>query len=434
MAADGKLTGWRPRTLSLVGVVAMTGVANLLTLVYQVFVGRDLGPAAYGLFSSIFVVIGVVGVAASGLQLAAAQSLAAGRGTGRPRMVDTFTRDALGLAAVLGALIVLVSPALSLIFRIGYEPFVVVAAYVPVAAALSIVSGRYQGQTRILAYTGFALALAVGKIVSMTPVPLLGLGSTAYLASFMAASAVVAAAGLHLSRSAGVLSGTVLTADVRRAVSTMTLFWFISNVDIVAARAFLPEEAAGQWAAASVLAKSALILPALISTAVLPLAIRRRASGGSSDHLARRALALALGVSLLPILLLVTLGPFVVEMLYGPAYDRSGRLAWQIALAIVPIALAQVLLQFHLARENGSGHLRTLVLVSALAPLALWWAAPSVHRFVVVVAVISLGTLLGLAPLTKWRLLLRWRLDGEEVRSSRGAEAAQQTAASSHDV
>lgn len=387
-------------------MIAMTGLANLLTLVYQVLVGRALGPSAYGLFSSIFVIIGMIGVATSGLQLGVAQSLAAGRADApRASRVDGFTRHALVLSVIAGAGVLLASPALAAVIKIGIEPFVALALYVPVAALLSVVGGRFQGVSRIAAFTAFSLAIAVGKLLSAVPVLLAGLGATSYLLSFAAASAAVAVVAYLCTLSFGSVSESALSPGVRRAFWTMTLYWFISNVDVVAARVLLPEETAGHWAAASVLAKAALILPALVALIILPVAVKHRTAGLPPDHLARSGLLFALAAAAVPIALLAAGGAWLVEILYGERFAPAGDLAPRIALAVVPLALAHVLLQFHLARERNA-HLVPLAAMSVLAPLLLLLAAPSVDRFVWALAGYALTTLVLVVPFHRWRRLM----------------------------
>jgi O-antigen/teichoic acid export membrane protein len=388
----------------MVGIILLTGAGNVLTLLYQIVIGRSLGPEAYSLFSSIFVLVGVIGVATSGLQIAAAQAIAGGRASDEEALVDPYTRQALRLGVVAGALLLLSTPILTQVFRIGWVPFLVVAVYVPVAVLLSVVNGRFQGRGLILACTAFSAVLAVAKLLSALPVIAVRLGTTSFLASFLISCLAMGAAGLVLTRRAGTVRSSALSPDVVRGFTTMTLFWFLSNIDIVAARALLNEADAGQWAAASVLAKSALILPGVVALAVLPAAVRHRREGRRSDRLAVQALLLTLLAAALPALLMLPLGDVVVALFYGPAYSQAGDLAWQIALAIVPLALAQVLLQFHLARERGT-HLITLGAIAVGLPIGFWVGDRSPESFVRSLAVAAILTLVGLVPLRKWRLI-----------------------------
>jgi O-antigen/teichoic acid export membrane protein len=388
----------------MVGIVVLTGVGNLLTLLYQIVIGRSLGPEAYSLFSSIFVLVGVIGVATSGLQIAAAQAIAGGRATDEQALVDPFTRQAVLLGVAAGTLLLLATPLLTTVFRIGWVPFLVVSLYVPVAVLLSVVNGRFQGRGLILACTAFSAVLAVAKLLSTFPVIVANLGTTSFLAMFLLSCLAMAVAGLVLTRAAGTVRSSALSPDVVRGFTTMTLFWFLSNVDIVAARALLSESDAGQWAAASMLAKSALILPGVVALAVLPVAVRHRREGRKADRLAIQALLLTLLAAALPALLMLPLGHAVVGLFYGAAFDEAGNLAGRIALAIVPLALAQVLLQFHLARERGT-HLITLGAVAVILPIAFWAGERSPEGFVLALAVAAIVTLVGLVPLRKWRLI-----------------------------
>jgi O-antigen/teichoic acid export membrane protein len=167
-------------------------------------------------------------------------------------------------------------------------------------------------------------------------------------------------------------------ADLRRrplvtrysggAGASLTVFAILTTIDVLVARVTLKPSVAGEYAAASVVARGVLLIPTAITTVLFPHVSTLRDPARERRHLLG-ALGGTVAAAVVPVLLLLLAGRPIVELLFGARYAPAGSWAGPLAGAMALYSIAFVYL-FH-ALSVG----RTRFWLAALPVLAAQLAA-----------------------------------------------------------
>ena len=334
--------------------VAMA-VMNVATYGFTMIAARLLGPRSYGALASLMATLLVITVLQLGLQATAARRIAA-----EPEHVGQIEKTILGVtyraAAVLGVLLLLVSPLLNIVLRLDS---LLTAALVSVVSVPFTIMG---GQAGILQGERRWHALSVLYLLSGVPRLVIGTALIAWQPSELAALV-----GTGLGACAPVLAGWWLLRrprdpgvsseehGFRRVIRESVLnsqvllaFFALSNADIVVARNVLDSHDAGLYAGGLILTKAVLFLPQFVVVIAFPsmstMGERRRALTGSLGVVAVLGAATTAGAALLPQLALVFVG--------GGRYDEIADHLWIYAILGTVLSMLQLLVYSVLARQG----------------------------------------------------------------------------------
>ncbi|MDR6612455.1 hypothetical protein [Leifsonia sp. 1010] len=395
--------------VSVVGIVATTA--------FQLITIRGLGPASYSLLAAALALINVAAIGSSALRnsvaVTTAEALHAPRSIpgDRVRRVDGALVEALVLGGIGTLAVFALSSTLAAPGATGVLTVVLTAAAMIPNFLFALAQGRLQGagDSRSVVWwsTGAQVAQAVLALIAM----LAHAGSAAILAILVltaltgaiGAGAVARRRSLAVGRSPFTMQSTVVL------LLTVGFAW-LTNADVVLVRAGTPEELAGAYAAAAVLVKTTLIIPATFSLYLLPRFVRSKGNAA----LTNLGVTVILGVTLLTgvamFLLVVLFGPWIVGLLFGSHYAATAQIVVGFSLAWIPWALAQgVLVRITAAASKAA------LAVFLLAAVAQWVVAsatlPDVDAWLVGNGLIGLVTFLALYGI-HWALLLHSRRTG----------------------
>lgn len=388
-------------------LAASTVACGALNYAFQIVMGRTLSPAAYGVFGSLFAGFYLVNVLGIGVQLSTTRFTAA-RSSDEGTLAGLhggLTVRVVGLGVLIAVGIGLASPLISEAFGLASVwPVVIVAAIVPAALAFRTNRGTFQGRQWFGLLASYNVAYAVAKLVCAVALVLLGLDILGAFAGIAIATLlVVAASTYHVRRR---LPGT----GFRRGTGTQeygSIYAFLSpavlaafcqnvpaNVDVIIVGAVVGGEQAGMYVTASVLAKVLVFLPLGISKALFPKITDDHAdsSAGRSQALLTRALTYVVLVTTAGAATFWLVPDLIVGLFFGAEYAAAAPLVRWYGLAIVPFAIALVVMNFELARDR----LRFVWLFTAVTvgAIGLMWA---VSGSMVAIIQVMFGVYSGLA-------------------------------------
>jgi O-antigen/teichoic acid export membrane protein len=359
----------------VVEIAVATAVGILATAALQIAATRGLGPDGFGLFAAFLAIINVAAIGSSALRSAVAVSTADPAGaassvpvSARRRRLDGFAVEALVLGgvstvAMLAAIPLLSNaldaPPVALVFAIA-----TIAPYFLFARAQGLLQGAGDARSVIWWTSATQVAQLILGIVAMA----LGFGVLGILAAYLAC---VAAATVGASVQARRISLDPrikpFTSNSIVVILLTLAFAWLTNADVVLVRAYASEVMSGSYAAAAVLIKSTLILPATLSLFLLPRFVRQRhdRSGlraGVNFTLVVTAIA---GIAMFVLVILV--GRPLIELLFGDAYELAIELLPGFALMWIPWAMSQAMLARITAAASRIG-----LLLLLLASVAQW--------------------------------------------------------------
>lgn len=330
-------------------------LGGLLAFAFGLIAGRSLGPARFGalvataqLYALFSVPFGAVSAAAS--RWVAEREAAVHGSSGS--VIAALHRIARRAALILASAGLLAAPLcaramdvrLHFALVLSLAPAISFAVFVSRGVAWGLGSFRFLAAS-ILLEPATRLALAIAGTTLSDPSLLLG---SAYPLGSLAAALVAAHPGLRLSRGASAAASPGPSADLLRLGTVYASLATLSGADVVFARAFLDQAAAGTYSAAASLAKAALIVQSAFGT----VAFRHGANPSESPRaalVAAAATSVIAGLGLSPALLFPA---GLLRILFGPAFEPGALALRWLAGGIILLAPSTVLLQFHLARER----------------------------------------------------------------------------------
>jgi O-antigen/teichoic acid export membrane protein len=345
-------------------------LANALHFVFHIAMARMLGPAGYGALAALLAILYVLNVFAESVQTVVARY--ASREPAPGRLHDLLRRalrkGGRATVAMLGLYLSAAVP-LGRWLRIPYPLMAIFALSLVGVGLLPIHRGALQGRKRF------------GELgLNMIWEVLAKLGTGIGLA-WAGAGEYGAVAGVSLALCFAFAVSFLPLRDVYRApaepaavpdiyryslpvfVVTATVMGFYS-LDVLLARAFFPDVAAGGYAVASFLGKSILLGTAPVTKAMFPISTEAQDRGGAGRVLAGTLGILAVCVT--PALAAFALVPErLVRAVGGQGYQEAAGLVLPLGIAMALMSFSNALLLYRLS----TGSLRFYAWLPLLIPL-----------------------------------------------------------------
>lgn len=348
------------------GIMAMATVAGGgLNYVYQVFVGRALGPEQFGIFGSLFALFYLSSVLGRGIRFSASRFIAEYDPTdpGLSRFYHGLLARSVVFSALVFLALVLLTPFIGPFLGVDSTwPILLVAIAVPASLAFTANKGTLQGLQWFAPLGGYQVLLASIKLTVAVLLVSLGYGVAGALGAVVIATVLaLGASTIHLHWR--LPTGRSVTpmhdyAPTYRYALPAVLAGFCltvpGTIDVIAAQRFFPGQGAGFYTAVSVLGKILIFLPLGICAALFP-----KVSNGHTtaervdlDWLLWRALGYAGVIAGAGALLYALVPELVLSLFFGPAYTDAAVLLQWYGVAIFAFVLAFVILNFELARDR----------------------------------------------------------------------------------
>lgn len=344
-----------------------TVVSGGLNYVFQVFMGRALGPEQYGVFGALFALFYLVSVLGRGLRFSASRFATELDEQGRD--VAAFYRGLLTRSLVFGlvifAALAIASPAISDFLDLASPwPVIIVAATVPPGLAVRANRGIYQGLQWFGHLGGYNVFLAVAKLIAGVALVVVGYGVYGALAALVIGTAIAfVIMTVHLRKRLGAPSVSLLNPQfeyrrIYRFVPPAVLAGFCltvpMNVDVIVVKHFFASDQAGLYTSASVLGKVLFFLPMGISSALFPKVTydNTKTDSGRMEGLFDRAMLYSFGVAGIGAAVYWFVPEAILGLLFGTAYTAAAPVLQWYGLAVLFFVSAMVILNFELARDR----------------------------------------------------------------------------------
>ena len=345
----------------LIGVAAM----NAGNYLFHVIAARELGPARYGDLATLVILAGLISLPLSGVQIWVARQIAEYDSTNDRGAVHWFVRRVALLLAAVGTIVTVVL--LALVYPIQHALAIASPAAVALAALTAfpaIVSpvtwGLAQGLQR---FTLVAVIYASG------PVARIGLMIVAFSIGLHVGGAMLATfASMMLAlllplwilrewfRPAAARSGLINRWGAMRSLLPVMVgllaITVLTSVDVVVAKVAFTDHAAGIYGSASLIGRVILYVPAAIITVLLPRVAARTAKNEDSLDILFKSVAATAAFCVVGIVVYAIGGETIVQLAFGAKYAAAAPLLWRFAVAMGGYAVLNVLLIYHLARDQ----------------------------------------------------------------------------------
>ena len=350
-------------TRSGVLLAAASVVAVGLNYVFLLATGRLLGSDDYGAFAALLGLLTLILLPTGAVQLAVSREISRRVALGDADGADAFSRATLRLGLLLTAPLV----AIALVFVIPLRELLdidstaaVALAAVGLVAALvfPVAMGALQGYQRfhavaVLYVLPFAVRLGLLGVIAAVGYRVGGAMLAAIVGGIAAAALAVVLLRQPLRRSARTprpALGSFLRYLWPVVVGLIGLA-VLTNIDLLVVKARFSDDA-GAYAAASAFARVAFFLPATILAVLFPRTAARQARGEDTADILGRSLLVTAGFGGVLTLFYAMAGRGLVHTSFGADFASGGELLVPFTISMALFALANVLVGFHLSRDE----------------------------------------------------------------------------------
>jgi O-antigen/teichoic acid export membrane protein len=383
---------------------------------YNLICIRWLGARDYGDVAALTTIATIVLLPLLGVQAALAREVATLNAQDNDAAISSLLsvtfRRALFFGVPVLLLLLAMAPLLASVLNIDATASAVAAVFLACAAApIPVLQGFLQGLER---YRRIAAGLAVygfGRAILVMPILLIGFGVWGALTAGTIAAAVAVAITLVGLRDVWSWpSRTKIELDLRGfkpVILGLFAFTVLMNADVLAAKVFLPADAAGSYASASLVGKLAAFLPAgVLAPVLLPRATARLHRGVDPRPLVAAALLVTASFGVLLTVVLLAVPQSLVVWAFGEQFGDARDLLGPCAAVMTLFGLINVNLTFAFALRDQ--WLIILLGFAVLVEVALYAGLHgSAYQILAATAIAALVVLVPhelRSPASTWRL------------------------------
>lgn len=367
-----------------------TFLGSVFAYLFNMLMGRMLGPVAYGEMTalmSLMMIIGVAGGAIFTISMRySGEMIAIGEYSALAKLFRFLSRNVLffGLGLLVIGL-VLVKPIGQFFSIRSTWPVIISLVSVVFGLMIAINRGFLQGAQKFFAISVFGSLESFLRLIVGLLLVYLGFSLNGALSAIVMATAVVYALSYLplrkiLKLKDKIVSKSTFKFDKKEIINyswptlIAAVFLILAiNLDVILVKHFFSPEEAGVYAAISTIGKIILYISAPIIGVMFPMISEQKAKGSKHYRLFLFSLVITL-VSSLAILAIYVIAPGkVISILYGQKYVGAYSLLPEVGLAILFYSLFNLISNYYLAIRNFIFlWFFALTLVAQVVIISLW--------------------------------------------------------------
>ena len=338
-----------------------TLVVNGGNYLYNLLLGRILGPEAFAEAALMITLLLVLSFLGMTFQLAVAKFSAQFDGAEREVVVGKMAKYGLLIGGLVGLAVILFAPALQDFFNTESSlMFRVFGFGVPVYFLMSINRGRYQGQQEFTKLSFSYQTEMWGRLV----ITLLAIILIPKQYGVLVAFGILVSLFLGLFPLKGFKKsffrsqdwGAIKSKQIKTFVY-ITAFYeltqiLINNSDILLVKSFFEAEAAGLYASLALIGRVVYFVAWMFVMLLLPEVVTAKKEGRKTTPMLFKYVGYIAALSGFIIICCVLFPKFIIGILFGEAYVSMAGLLWQYALATSMFAIGNIFTYYFLSIDQ----------------------------------------------------------------------------------
>lgn len=329
---------------------------------FQIFMGRTLGPIEYGVFGSLFALFYIIDIMTATVQTSGSKFVSKFIGEGKPKKIQYFMIDFLKRMFILGiiisSIIVLLSGFISSFLKINSViPVLILASVFLISTLLPVNLGIIQGLQKFIALGSTRIINFSSKLIFGIILVTIGFGVNGALGAVAIGSAIALFVSFIPLRSYLSRDKTDKTDFKTKEVflyslpTILAMFCFAvpANFDVIIAKHVFAQQTAGLYSAVSVLGKIILFIPLAVAVVMFPNVSKMHAEQKNTNRLLHICLLYTVIVSGLIATIYWFFPMIVVKIPFGIEYLAIAPIVQIYGLAMFFFSLTVILIWYCLA-------------------------------------------------------------------------------------
>jgi len=346
------------------GIMVMsTIIANIALLFFHAYMSRVLGPASFGILVSFLAICFIVGLPVSSIQTVMAKYVSNFKVNNQYGKIGYLFRHSLRKMSLYGGLglglFILASAKIGSFLQIeARKPVILLGVVLFFSLFLPIVRGALQGLQKFghlgtnvlfegisrlllgffLVYLGLGVNGAVGGI---------GLG---FLLVVLLAFVPLRSLFRHEKSIEGKIDSAEIYAYFWPVSLALLCFVLLTNVDIIFVKHFFGPTEAGYYSVLSVVGRGFLTLALAVSMVMFPKVSELETQKKDSSSILKKSLLICVFLCGVGILICFLFPRFIIVTVFGSKYLNISSLLRVFGIAISPLVVLHLLINYNLAR------------------------------------------------------------------------------------
>jgi O-antigen/teichoic acid export membrane protein len=370
-------------------------ISNILSLLYQLYMVRNLSPTNYGVLNSLFSILMIISVPTGTLRTVVTKFISTFYAINHHERINfllrSFVKKTSFFGLIISIILILGSKGICSFLQIDSELLIVILGVIAfLSFILPLTQGGLQGLQRfgylgltmitngsiklllgiMFVSAGFGVIGAMGALATSTFVTLL-------LSVIMLASVLRRPLALITESRHSKLNNTNPKKDSSEiyryfyAVATVFLcFMILTNIDVVLVKHFFKPLEAGYYSIAQMVGKIILFLPVAITLVMFPKTSELHTQAKATFHILKKSLLYVGTLCVTAALFCIVFPGLIIRLMSGEEHSNCIPLARMFSVTMVFFALVYVLL-FYLLSIHRLDFIYSLVLLTILQTLAI---------------------------------------------------------------
>lgn len=334
-------------------------IAGLGNYLFNILMGRMLGPQDFGILVALISLIYIVSVPSNAINLVSSRYVAQYEAKGQSGMIASFITKAnqksflLGLATLV--IFILISPLITKYLNLpSVWPVITLGPLLLITFIIPVNIGGLRGLQKFSKMSFNTVLSVVLKILIAVGLVYLAFGVNGALLA-IALSALIAnfyvyfSLGISKERPPLDIKLSQIFSYAKPVFLVSLCIAALYNMDVILAKHFLDPTEAGYYAVLSLLGKIIFFATGSIIVVMFPLAVNKHSQGKSHSQVLKNSIILILVISLIICGIYVLFPEHIVNLLFGTSYASvSVYLGW-FGLVILLFSLINALAIYHLS-------------------------------------------------------------------------------------
>ncbi|MDP3981509.1 MAG: oligosaccharide flippase family protein [Chlamydiota bacterium] len=365
---DFLITRLRTSTLlkSSMIMFVSTQIANVSAYVFQFCISRMLGVILFGTYNSLLSLYCIIVIPTQVIMMVVARYTANFYAKQEKAKLYLFIRNSFLLVLLLGALILgsffMFAPLISGFLKLDRAGYLILVGIIASLSYIVIVGAGYlQGIQKFFRLGGYLAGMGLVRLIGGVLLVWWGFGVYGALTGSILGFSIVIVIfwsplkelftwkeeGVQVERH----TREIFQYSIPVMLAALSFHSYI-YIDLVLVKHFFSVNEVGHYAAAAVLGRAVFYFSTAIAFAMFPKIAEAEALGQNSFIILKKALLMTGVLSFVAFLILSIFPGLMIRILFGHGYELSFALLPVYALAMVPLSLSNLMVQFCVARKD----------------------------------------------------------------------------------
>ena len=339
-------------------------VSNVCNYIFQITVGNMMTVEDYGIVNTVLGIVGILTIPTTIIAMISARYIALSATIGNEDEIVSVLQLLVRFVAAVGVILLCAGfvgiEGITRIFSLGSKNYVIGALLIAIVNLFfSVTSGTLQGLKKFFPYGIQTVLTSGGKLFFSIVFIIIGWRVYGVIAAlicgvFLSILYGVYHTKVYIKRTFSYKGKCVI--DIKEfckyavgAIVAQSCVIAFTNGDILLVKAFFSDMEAGIYSSAMVIGKIAMYVSTAVIATLFPLVVEQEQKGETTVPLLKKALFYGGGMALVCAIGMITLGKYVIGILFGERYKAAIIYLPYVCLFVIPLTFITILMNYVLA-------------------------------------------------------------------------------------